>query len=152
MAIVETKSDPKDNLYPLGLLAAGLVIMGGMAAFRAGPAGLAVELAATGVYLAIMVVVGLAACFLAAKLMGIQYGTLGSASLKLAAIFIFPGAVSLLIPWACLSWLVSLVIYWGLIEWLFELNPVETVVTVLVIFAVNLAAIALVIAAGLSLA
>jgi hypothetical protein len=47
---------------------------------------------------------------------------------------------------------VAVILYWGLIEWLFELDPLETVVTVIIMWVVKMGAflLAAIAVAGLS--
>jgi hypothetical protein len=92
------------------------------------------------VLLLIMIPLGIVACFITAKLMGISFGELRSACVKLAAIFTFPGAVALIIPVTPLAWLVSIILYFGLLIWFFELEGWEPVVCAVVIWLVRLAA------------
>ena len=89
---------------PLALLLAGLAIIAGYAFLIAGP-GLAMAVVTLQmVLLLIMIPLGIVACFITAKLMGISFGELRSACVKLAAIFTFPGAVALIIPSTPLAW------------------------------------------------
>ena len=107
------------------------------------PAGLL----ALGIVLAIQVVLGVVACLLAGKLTGADFGLLLPGCMKLAAICVFPGAVTGLIPWGCAGYILGLLLYWGLLEWLFGLDPMETITTVVVMWAVNAGAVLLAAAA-----
>jgi hypothetical protein len=125
---------------PLALLLAGLAIIAGYALLIAGPELAMAVVTLQMVLLLIMIPLGIVACFITAKLMGISFGELRSACVKLAAIFTFPGAVALIIPVTPLAWLVSIILYFGLLIWFFELEGWEPVVCAVVIWLVRLAA------------
>lgn len=133
--------DAKEVKIPLILLVVGLVLYFGYGLAFAGPAGAAVLLMAAGIQLVFGIVVAIPACFLAASLLGTSYGSVGTATLKLAAIIIFPTAASLLIP--IFGWLVALMLYWFLIGFLFDLEPMEVIYTALIIWGVRLVATSL---------
>ena len=107
---------------------------------HAGAEGAATVFTALSVNLTIGVVLGVIACFITAKLMDISFGSLNSAMFKLAAIFLFPTAVSMLFPWVAVAWLVSFVLYFGLLTWLFELEGSEPIVCAVVIWVVRVVA------------
>jgi len=132
---------PTQNEYlkPAILLGVGIAIYMLYALIVGGPAGLI----AMGILLPIriffQVTLGVIACYITAKIMSTDFGLLLPAIVKLAAVFIFPSAVTFFIPW--IGWLIALGLYWCLLQWLFELDGMETIVLSIVIFGVNLAAI-----------
>jgi hypothetical protein len=153
MARVEVETDSarnaKDYVIPSALLALGIVIYLLYAFIVGGAAGLQGMLVYLPVRLLVQVVLGVAACMITVKIMGSAFGYLGSAILKLAAIFVFPSAATFFIPHV--GWLIALLLYWGLIEWLFELDAMETIVLAIVIWCVNAGAILLVAFLGFTL-
>lgn len=129
--------DAREVKIPLTLLVAGLVLVVVYLAAFAGAAGAAVGVVAVSVGLAVQVVLGIIALYIVAALLSIGFGSLATAALKLAAIFIFPGAIALFLP-AGLDWLVALGLYVILLMWLLELeNLMELVVCVIVIALVR---------------
>jgi hypothetical protein len=142
-AITAPEAAPaKDYKIPAILLVIGILLYLLWAAFTGGAhaaAGMLIDIPVT---LAFKLVIGTVACLLTSKIMGTAFGYVGSALLKLAAVFIFPGAVTLFIPW--IGWLVALLLYWGLLEWLFELDALESIVFVIVIWVTSAVAMLLV--------
>ena len=128
-------NEAKEVKIPAALLGIALVVFVGYGFYTAGAAGAAMALVALGIQLVIGVVLAIIACFITAKLMGISFGPIGTASLKLAAIFAFPAAVSLFIP--LVGWLVALFLYFGLLAWLFDLEGMEVVVCAIVIWGIR---------------
>lgn len=127
--------DAKEVKIPLVLLLAGLGIYVSYGFYAAGPEGAVAVLMAVCTQLGLGVLLGILACMLTAKLMDISFGTLSHASLKLAAIFAFPSAVSLYIPY--FGFIVAFVLYIGLLAWLFELEGREVLVCAAVISVVR---------------
>lgn len=141
MSSAQPESDPKEFIIPGALLGIGVVIYLIQALLTRGTTGMGATLIALFVLLAIKVVLGLIACLLAAKFMGCSYGALWSGVLKLAAIFIFPGAVAVLIPIPIFAFIVTVLLYWGLIEKLFDMDVNKTITTVIVITLAQVSAI-----------
>ena len=141
----------KEYLIPAALIAAGICISAVYGLAVGGASGFLSVLIYTAVTAVFQVALGIVACLITARAMGVAFGYAGSAILKLAAIFIFPSAVAILIP-SIIGKIVGLIIYWGLIEWLFELDALETIVFAIVIWLVNIGALLLVAVAGFSFA
>ena len=139
----------KDYKIPAVLLGVGVVLYLIYGMYRGGVAGLGAMAVALPVQLLIQVALGVVACLLTVKIIGAAFGYVGSAILKLAAVAVFPSAVSIYIPYV--GWIVSLLLYWGLLEWLFELEVMETITLVVVLFVVNALAIMLVAWIGLAM-
>jgi hypothetical protein len=142
-------SNPKDYKIPLALLGVGVLIYMVYALIVGGIPGVAAMALVLPLRIVIQAALGIVACMITAKIMGTAFGYAGPAAAKLAAVFVFPGAVTFLIPY--IGWIIALLLYWGLLEWLFELEALETIMLVIVIFFVNIGAILLLAFLGLAL-
>ena len=137
----------KDVQIPLALIAVSAILYAvyGLTVDGAGGRGYMLQ-----VLLATMIIgvpLGIIACLIVAKLLSIGFGDARTAALKLAAIFLFPGAVALFLPDG-IDWLVALGLYLLMLLWLLELeNGVELVALVIAIALVRL--VALFVIAGL---
>ena len=100
---IETQRDPKDFQIPIVLIIVGFLIWAFVGYRMMGTAGPAIALAVIGVGAVIGTALMIAAAFLTAKLLGMSFGELGPAVLKLAAIYLFPAAVGLLIGLALVT-------------------------------------------------
>jgi hypothetical protein len=129
------KNDPKDLQIPLVLIVLGLIIYGIGGFNRTGTNGAAAQvsgvLMAAGIGTAVMIF----AAFVTASLVGVSFGELGPAALKLAAIYIFPASIASLIPFGIL---LAFFIWLGLLMWLFELEVFQAVIFTIVLISVNL--------------
>lgn len=124
--------DAKEVKIPLGLLVVGIAVMVFAAFQDAGTRGAVEVMAVIGTYIAVLVSLGIVALFIVAKVLDASFGPASIAALKLAAVFIFPAAIGLLLPEG-LGWVVALVLYLALLAWLFELDGTELIVCVVVI-------------------
>lgn len=150
----------RDFYAPLWLLAGGIVVefgahwllslkFGGAGA-AGGMGGVMGLLHSVGVGMGMGTVVMLLGVMLAAKLKGLSLGLFWTVVLKLVALSIAPVAVrsALLLPLhlvpfgGILAWGVSFVAYYVLLGFLFELDGEDTWFLVVVIFMVQLAALA----------
>lgn len=129
--------DKKDFTYPLALLLIGVVVFVGYGLFL-GEASPSQTLLTLGIITTVQVIIGIIGCYIVASMMSIGFGTLGTASLKLAAVMVFPDAMSLLVPIPFVNWIVALVLYFSLLAWLFSLDVTETFVLVVVLFIIRL--------------
>jgi hypothetical protein len=139
--------DSKEYKIPAILLGVGILIELLRAFFSPSKAGVTAALVALLIALIVRVGLGVVACYLTARIMGVGFGYLTTAILKLAAVFIFPSAVTFFIPMfgiPVLGSLIAILLYWGLLEWLFELGAMETIALVIIIFFVNTGAIILI--------
>ena len=134
----------KERTIPQILLGVGVLIFVVHGFRTAGTEGATATLTALSIMLALGVVLGIIACFITAKIMDIDFGPLNTAVFKLAAIFLFPEAVSMLIPWPAAAWIVSVILYYWLLMWLFEIEFGEALVCAIVIWVVRLVAILIV--------
>jgi hypothetical protein len=129
--------DAKEIKIPLALIVIAVVLYGvhGAAMEEGGGVGYALQvLLVTAV---IGVPLGIIACLIVAKVLSVGFGDARTAALKLAAIFLFPGAVALFLP-AGLDWLIATALYLLLLLWLLELEGgVELALLVLVIALVR---------------
>ncbi len=134
----------KERLVPLGLIGAAIVTFGGVIAAYGGVEALATTWLGLGMNVAVGVGLMLVACFLTAKMLGVSFGPLGSAVLKLAAIYLFPDAVDLgvyaVTDLSFIGWITSIVLYFVLLSWLFDLDFGETMICAVVIFMVQMVA------------
>jgi len=134
----------KQRTIPLGMVGAAVVIIGGVIVSMGGveaAAGSWAQLAlSTGIGVGLMLV----ALFITARLMGIGFGPVDSAIIKLTAIYLLPSAIQLAILATTgigfIGWLVSIVLYLVLLGWLFDLELSETLICAVVIFMVNFVA------------
>jgi hypothetical protein len=137
-----TRPDPKrDFQVPVALIVLGFLVTGAEFAFgiHAHPGvAMAAGMFAAGVKLVFGMVLMLGSALLAAKFAGINFGPLGPALLKLAAICLAPSALgdfttTLLggdMAVAQVGWVVRIVLYWALISYLFRLDGGQTAVVV----------------------
>jgi hypothetical protein len=91
-------------------------------------------LVVAGVVLVIQIPVTILAMYVLASLLGISYGNLGSAMLKLAAISIFVEGLAFagtLLGFPLLSRFLLVPVSWFLLSWLFDLDFVETFYSIL---------------------
>ena len=127
----------KEIKIPLALIAVSVILYAiyGLTVDSAG--GLSFALQVFLVTAVIGVPLGIIACLIVAKLLDAGYGDARTAALKLAAIFLFPGAVALFLPGG-VDWLVATALYLVLLLWLLELEGgVELALLVLVIAIVR---------------
>lgn len=131
-----------NEIKTAGILAGiGLVLVAIYAVMNAGPNGLMPVLFAVVLALAIQVVLGIVALYIAAALLGIGFGDGPTAAAKLAAIFLLPGAVSLFLPGG-VDWLVATAMYLIMLMIMLDLeHPVEIIVCVIVIALVRMVAV-----------
>ena len=129
--------EAKERLIPAILLAVGLAVFVVYGFVAGGATGAVAVLLLVGVQLTLAVVLGLVACAIVAKVLATSFGYLGSATLKLAAVILFPSALTILIPSAPLAWAVSLILFLSLLVWLFDLEPLELIVCAVVIWLVR---------------
>jgi hypothetical protein len=132
---------PLEWKVPLLLLVLGVaVIVGaalglpelGLAELR-GAAEVLLEVA---LRLAVGLPVTIAALFLVAAVLGITFGPLNSAVLKLASISVFSNAlvlVGMLLGQPLIGWLVALVVSWYLFSLFFDLDLQETAVSIVLL-------------------
>lgn len=133
----------------LALLVIGIVVLAVFGVMQAGAVGAVLLLVIYLVYAVVSVVLGVAAAFATAYLMGASFGLVSSAILKLAGIIVFTSAIAVAVPF---GGLLGLVAYILLLMWMFELEFMELVVFTLVLwamrFVVGLALLAMIAAAA----
>jgi hypothetical protein len=133
----------------LGLLVIGFVILAVFGITQAGAIAAVLLLGIYLVYAVVSVVLGVAAAFATAYLMGASFGLVTSAILKLAGIIVFTSAIAVAVPY---GGLLGLVAYILLLMWMFELEIMELVVFTIVLwimrFVVGLLLVAIIAAAG----
>jgi hypothetical protein len=134
--------DAKEVKVPAVLLAIGMAIMVAAGFQEAGAEGATTVLMGIGIWVAILVAMGIVALFLVAAVLGLSFGPASHASLKLAAIFVFPAGIGMLLPDG-FGWLVELVLYVSLLIYLFELEGKEVIFCMVVIWFVRWVAVIL---------
>ena len=136
----------KEFKIPVVLLAVGLTSIIAFAFVFGGPYGLLIALLLLTVQTVVGVAILLAACFVAARLLGIYFGPVSTAVLKLTAIFIFIcGAAVWLLAWASLYLALAAIlgvflIFYALLAWLFDLEGPEPLLVSLICVATGVAA------------
>lgn len=124
---------------PLAILAASLLVFMFAGFAEGGAEGAGAVLRAVGVMLSFNLVFGVIGLYLAAAVLGIDFGNLFTAVLKLAAILCAPTAAAVLIPVPIVGLIAAIVLYWWLLSWLFELSGRDLVISVVILFLVRLA-------------
>ena len=144
--------DPKRDFHiPVAMLVIGFLLTGADFAFRmhANPGiAMAAGMFAAGVKLILGMIFMLGGALVAAKFSGINFGPIGPALLKLAALCLAPTALgdfatTLLggdMAVAQLGWLVRIILYWGFVSYLFRLDGGQTAVVVGTISVVKIVA------------
>jgi hypothetical protein len=128
----------KELHVPLALLFGGVLLFA-FAAYRvAGSDGAGAVLPPLAMSTAVGVALMLVGAFITAKLIGVSFGSLPSACMKLAAVYIFPSAVGAAVNVAGLSWLISIVLYLGLLVYLFEFELKEAMIFAGVMIVIKL--------------
>ena len=131
---IETQRDPKDFQIPIVLIILGFLIWAYVGFRLAGVAGPVIAMAVIGVGAVVGTGLMIAAAFLTAGLIGVSFGELGPAALKLAAIYLFPSAVGSLIPF---GGLLAIFLWLALLMWLFELEMLQAIVFAIVLFLIR---------------
>jgi hypothetical protein len=124
------------------LIGVALVIYVSFGFAIAGTAGVVVAVFWILLQALINVILGIAACFIAAFLLSTNFGTLKSACVKLAAITLFPAAAGLLVGLVSpiIGLLLIPVLFFGLLSSLFDLELYEVIVVSLSLWGVSWAA------------
>ena len=132
----------RDLHAPLGLIGVGLMITAGEVAWMTREGAL---VGAATIYVVVSTFIQLVVMFAgilgAAKVGGISFGPLGTAVLKLLAVYLAPSALGMLITQALggdmavamIGYGVAAVLYWSLIAYLFRLDGQQTVTCVMAI-------------------
>ncbi len=122
---------------PTIILALGLVLAVGGMAVTQGRLGFVAGLAVVGIHLVVTVPLSIAGLFISAPLLGITFGTIGMAVLKLAAINVLTLSIVLTTMFggapAVFGYTLAAPVGWLLFHWLFELEFNETLFALTVI-------------------
>jgi hypothetical protein len=143
-------------LAPTIILGLGLTLSVGSLAVAKGQEGAALGLVIVGLRLLIAVPLSIGGMFIVAPLLGVNFGTIGTAILKLAAINVLALSIVLNVEFAggsgVFGYGLAAPIMWLLFKWLFELDFNETMIAVTVIdliqFLANLTITAAALRAG----
>lgn len=124
---------------PLTLIVTALIIYAGYGFAAAGPAGGVTTVFLLLLQALITSVLGIAACFATAQILGTHFGTIESASAKLAAVALFPGAVGALILMISpmLVPITVIALTFGLLKSLFDMELMELIVFLLIFWGVT---------------
>jgi hypothetical protein len=129
--------DTPEWIAPTIILALGLVLSIGSLAVAGGREGAASGFAIVGIRLLTAVPLGIAGMFIVAPLLGITFGTIGMAVLKLAAINVLTLSLVLNVEFAggpaLIGYALAALVMWFLFMKLFELDFSETMISVAVI-------------------
>ena len=138
-----------DFHLPLALAVGGAVVhmLAEIVIGRLSPAGVTPRLTSMGIEVVVGMVVTFAAVLVAVRFRGIELGRLPTALLKLAAIWLAPGAiVALAMPllWfipggGLIVWVAQFALYFALIGTLFKLDESDTWYVVSVVFVISVA-------------
>jgi hypothetical protein len=126
---------------PAVLLALGLVVAVGSPAVTKGTEGFADGLATVGLHLLVTVPLSVAGLFIAAPLLGVTFGTLGAAVLKLAAINVLTLSLAMTAMFGgapgYVAFTLAAPVGWLLFNWLFGLEFNETLFALTVIWLIQ---------------
>jgi hypothetical protein len=147
---VEPEADPNEItptpewLAPTILLVVGLLLAVGSPALQKGAEGFAQGLAAVGFRLLFAVPLTVAALFISAPLLGIDFGPFSLAILKLSAINVLLVAIGLTVMMSSAAGGVGIIILliagpvgWMLFKWLFQLEFQEVMFVLVVIWLIQ---------------
>lgn len=134
---------PKEFAIPMALLTLAVIIYAGYGFWAGGAEGTMGIIVLIGLNVIFGVVFGIAGFYVATWLFGISYGNLITAVPKMAAIVLFPDAITLFVP-GVLGWLISVVLYFFLLSWLFDLDAHETFMTTVTLFVLKILAAGLI--------
>jgi hypothetical protein len=126
----------KEATIPFAMLTIAAILCVAFGFYAAGPKGPNIALMLVGTHMVIGVVLGVIGCSITASIMGISFGYLYTAILKLAAIYALPTAISLFIPYY-VGWIVAFVLYFAMLAWLFDLEGKEITICAGVIWLVH---------------
>ena len=126
-----TGSSVTEKQVPLAVVAVGIVLIAVSGAMNAGPEGAVEAILVAHGMATVNVLFALGACFLTAKLMGVSFGLVGPACLKLTAVCVILTGLSMLMPW--IGWFFGLVLDAVLLMWFFEPELLEVFVLATVI-------------------
>jgi hypothetical protein len=126
-----------DWLAPTVILVLGLALTVGSLALARGQGGAEIGLLVVAGRVFTAVPLSIAGMFVVAPLLGISFGTIGLAILKLAAINVTALAIVMNVQFAgghaFFGYLIATPVMWGMFKWMFELDFNETMISVTVI-------------------
>jgi hypothetical protein len=145
-------SETPEWVAPSIILGLGLVLSVGSLAVAGGTVGAAVGAIIVVLRLVTSVPLGIAGLFIVAPLLGVSFGTIGMAILKLAAINVLNVAIMLMADFSgagMIGFAFGAMINWLLFKWLFELEFSETMISLTIIGLIQFLATLTVTAAAL---
>ena len=126
--------DPREFTIPIILLVIGLICLFVSALVLEGPAEAVGSVVGAFIILLVQIPLTILAMYILASVLGISYGDLFSAVLKLAAISIFVEGLAFagaLLGFPILSRVILILVMWFLFSWLFGLDFWETFYSIL---------------------
>jgi hypothetical protein len=127
---------------PLALLLVGLTVLALGTTTAEASSGLAATLLGMAMILVLHVALTIGAMYLTARLLGVSFGLLKTAVLKLAAITVFTLSLNQVGDWLgqpLLGWLVAVAVSLYLFSYCFDLDFLETLLAVVVITVIRFA-------------
>lgn len=131
-------------VVPLTLLILGMLLLGITPLLTSGVKSAGIVITAGVVLAAVQTILGIAAAYITAAVMGTGFGELRSAILKFAGIIVLCSALGSLIPF---GGLLVFVLYFGLLVWLFGLETYEALVFAIIFGIVRFIVVLLLLAA-----
>ena len=125
----------KQYKLPALMIVVGVLILAVIGYSRAGEEAIGPVLSAIAMMTVINVVLGLFGLMITASILGVSFGPISSATLKLAATVILPLAIAEPIPY--FGWLVAMVLYFAMLAWLFDLDPNEAMICAIVLWLIR---------------
>jgi hypothetical protein len=122
------RESAKEHVIPLALLGIGVAILLFIASRLGGQAGVENAIPSLSASIGLGVVLMLVGAVITAKLIGISFGSPVPAVIKLAAIYVFPASLALLVNVAGFSWMINMALYFILLIYLFELDAKEALI------------------------
>jgi hypothetical protein len=130
--------DAREKTIPLVLLGIALVIVAG-GGFLEAPGDAVATMLGFLIGMGLMVLLGILACFIAASMLSVGFGDLGSATLKLTGMLSLASAVVIAVPWPLFFGLFFFwMICYGFFVWLFELDSSDAAITAMIIVILQL--------------
>jgi hypothetical protein len=129
-----TQDDPREYKIPIILLVIGLICLFVSAFVLEGAAEAVGSVLGAFIILLVQIPLTILAMYILASLLGISYGNLFTAILKLAAISIFVEGLAFagtLLGFPIMSRLILIMVMWALFSWLFDLDFWETFYSIL---------------------
>jgi hypothetical protein len=133
----------KQNIIPLALVVIGAALTVLLGTRHTASRDTTENLVFLGIGTTIDLVLIMIGIFATAKMLGLSFGAIGPAILKICAVSLTPGAIAGLIIWVApsngpvIAWAVSALLYCGLFMFLFDLDLGETLICIAIIWLIR---------------